>query len=192
MQHFHSIIFGIGNSSTEIPSPPLGLSVVMLPKAHLTLHFMISGSRLTQITHCGYLSHENFLYSSSVYSCHLFLMLSASDRSIHFLSFIVLTFAWNVPLVSLIFLKRSLVFPILFFSLYFFALITEEVFLIPPCYSLELCILLGMSFSFAFHFSSFLSYLQGLHRQLFCLFAFLFLGDGLDHCLWYNVMNLPP
>ena len=38
------------------------------------------------------------------------------------------------------FLKRSLVFPILFFSLYFFALIAEEGFLISPCYSLELCI----------------------------------------------------
>ena len=31
-------------------------------------------------------------------------------------SFIVPIFAWNVPLVSLIFLKRSLVFPILLFS----------------------------------------------------------------------------
>ena len=28
---------------------------------------------------------------------------------------------------------------------------------------------------------SFLSYLQGHLRQPFCLFAFLFLGDGLDH-----------
>ena len=27
-------------------------------------------------------------------------------------------------------------------------------------------------------------------RQPFCLFAFLFLGDGLDHCLLYNVMNI--
>ena len=36
--------------------------------------------------------------------------------SIAFLSFIDPIFAWNVPLVSLIFLKRSLVFPILFFS----------------------------------------------------------------------------
>ena len=45
--------------------------------------------------------------------------------------------------------------------LYFFALITEEGFLISPCYSLELCIQMGISFrfSFAFHFSSFLSYL---------------------------------
>ena len=56
-----------------------------------------------------------FLYSSSVYSCHLFLISSASVRSIPFLSFIVPIFAWNVPLVSLIFLKRSLVFPILLF-----------------------------------------------------------------------------
>src|SRR5574337_821144 len=45
--------------------------------------------------------------------------------------------------------------------LYFFALITEEGFLISSCYSLELCIQTGMSFlfSFAFHFSSFHSYL---------------------------------
>ena len=38
-----------------------------------------------------------------------------SIRSIPFLSFIVPIFAWNVSLVSLIFLKRSLVFPILLF-----------------------------------------------------------------------------
>ena len=47
---------------------------------------------------------------------HLFLISSASVRSIPFLSFIELIFAWNIPLVSLIFLKRSLVFPILLFS----------------------------------------------------------------------------
>ena len=43
--------------------------------------------------------------------------------------------------------------------LYFFALITEEGFLISPCYSQELCIQMDISFlfSFAFHFSSFLS-----------------------------------
>ena len=44
--------------------------------------------------------------------------------------------------------------------LYFFALITEEGFLISPCYSLELCIQMGISslFSFAFRFSSFHMY----------------------------------
>ena len=63
--------------------------------------------------------------------------------------------------------------------LYFFALITEEGFLISPCYSLELCIQMGISFLFslAFCFSSFHSYLWGLLRQPLCLFAWLFLGD---------------
>ena len=44
------------------------------------------------------------------------LSLSLSVRPIPFLSFIVSLFAWNVPLGSLIFLKRSLVFPFLSFS----------------------------------------------------------------------------
>ena len=51
-----------------------------------------------------------------MYSCYIFLISSASIRSIPFVSFIVPIFAWNVPLVSLIFLKSSLVFPILLFS----------------------------------------------------------------------------
>ena len=44
------------------------------------------------------------------------LISSASVRPIPFLSFIEPIFVWNVPLVSLLFLKRSLVFPILLFS----------------------------------------------------------------------------
>ena len=43
VQHFHSIIFQHLNSSTVIPSPPLALFVVMLPKAHLTSYFRMSG-----------------------------------------------------------------------------------------------------------------------------------------------------
>ncbi|KAB0368873.1 hypothetical protein FD755_019907, partial [Muntiacus reevesi] len=97
--------------STGIPSPPLALFIVILPKAHLTSHSRIS----------------------SVYSCHLFLISSASVRSIPFL------------------LSHSVVF------LYFFALVAEEGFLISPCYSLKLCIQMGVSFllSFAFHSPSF-------------------------------------
>ena len=45
LEHFHSIIFWIWNSSTGIPSPSLALFVVMLPKAHLTSHSKMSGSR---------------------------------------------------------------------------------------------------------------------------------------------------
>ena len=88
----------------------------MLPKAHLTLHSRMSGSRWVIIPLGLSGSWRSFLYSSSVYSCHLLLISSASVRSIPFLSFIMPIFAWNVPLVSLIFLKRSLVFPILFYS----------------------------------------------------------------------------
>ena len=56
------------------------------------------------------------MYSSSVYFCHLFLISFASVRFLLFLPFIVPIFAWKVPLVSLTFLKRSLVFPILLLS----------------------------------------------------------------------------
>ena len=42
---FTASSFRIWNSSTGIPSPPLALFSVMLPKAHLTLHSRMSGSR---------------------------------------------------------------------------------------------------------------------------------------------------
>ena len=105
----------IWNSSTGIPSPPLALLVVVLPKAHLTSHSRMSGSRWVIIPSWLSWSWISFRYSS-VYSYHLFLISSVSVRSIQFPSFIKPIFAWNVPLVSLIFLKRSLLFPILLFS----------------------------------------------------------------------------
>ena len=42
---FTASSFRIWNSSTGIPSPPLALFVVMLPKAHLTSHSRMSGSK---------------------------------------------------------------------------------------------------------------------------------------------------
>ena len=74
----------------------------------------------------------------------------------------------------------SLSYSIVFLT--FFALITEEGLLISPCYYLELCIQLGISFlfSFAFGFFSFHGYLLGHLRQPFSFFAFLFLGNDLD------------
>ena len=73
--------FRIWNSSTGIPSPPLALFIVMLSKAHLTSHSRMSGSRwvITPSWLSG--SWRSFLYSSSVYSCHLFLISSASVTS---------------------------------------------------------------------------------------------------------------
>ena len=113
---FTASSFRIWNSSTGIPSPPLTLFVVRLPKTHLTLHSRMSGSRWVITPSWSSGSWWSFLYSYFVYSCHLFLISSASVRSVPFLSFIVPIFAWNIPLVSLIFLKRSLVFPIMLFS----------------------------------------------------------------------------
>ena len=72
---------------------------------------------------------------SSVYSCHLFLVSSASVRSILFLSFFVPIFAWNVPLVFLTFLKRSLVFPILLFSFVSWHCPLRKAFLSPLLFS---------------------------------------------------------
>ena len=81
-------------------------------------------------------------------------------------------------------LSRSVVF------LYFFALIAEEGF-ISPCYSLELCIQMLISF-----FSPLLLFFSQLFVRppqiailVFCIYFF---GDGLDDCLLYNVMNLNP
>ena len=42
---FTASSFRIWNSSTSISSPPLALFIVMLPKAHLTSHSRMSGSR---------------------------------------------------------------------------------------------------------------------------------------------------
>ena len=111
---FTASSFRIWNSSVK--SPPLPLFIVMLPKAHLTLHTRMSGFRwlIRPLWLSG--SSRSFLDSSSVYSCHLSLISSASVRAILFLSFIVPIFAWKVPLVCLIFLKWSLVFLILLSS----------------------------------------------------------------------------
>ena len=46
---FTTSSFRVWNTSTGIPSPPLALFVVMLPKAHLTSHSRMSGSRLVII-----------------------------------------------------------------------------------------------------------------------------------------------
>ena len=80
---FRASSFRIWNSSTGIPSSLLALFVVMLPKAHLTSHSRMSGSRWI-ITPSWSGSWRSFLYSSSVYCYHLFLISSASARSLHF------------------------------------------------------------------------------------------------------------
>ena len=101
----------------------------MLSKAHLTSHSRMSGSRWGITPLWSSESWRYFLYSYSVYSCHI-LISYASVRSVPFLSFIVPVFAWSVPLVALIFEEisspsHSVV------CLYFFALMLRKAFLSP-------------------------------------------------------------
>ena len=115
---FTASSFRVWNSSAGIQSSLLALFVVMFPETHLTSHSKMSGSRwvITPLWLSGLLRLS--LYSSSLYSSHLFLISYSSVMSIPSLSFLVPIFAQNVSLVSLIFLRRSLVFPtLLFFSI---------------------------------------------------------------------------
>ena len=105
-------------------------------------------------------SWKSFLYSSSVYCCHLFLISSTSVRCIPLLSFLYcahLCMKCSLGISNFLDEISSLSHSIAF--LYFFAPITDEGFLISPCYSLELYIQMGMSFFFfvAFSVSFFLS-----------------------------------
>ena len=108
--------FRIFYSSAGVSSPPLFLFLVMLPEAHWNSHSRISGSRWLTTPSWISRSLRPCLSSFSVHSCHLFLISYASVKSLLVLSFFVSIFARNIPLVSPIFLKKSLVFPILLFS----------------------------------------------------------------------------
>ena len=187
---FTASSFRIWNSSTGIPSPPLALFVVTLPKAHLTSHSRMSGSRWVWVITLSWLSGSwrSLFYSSSVYSCHLFLISSASVRVIKPI------FPWNVPLASLIFFKRSLIFPILLFSSISLHGSLRKTFL-----SL-FALLWNSAFKWVYHSFShlpvasllFLAVCKAFSDNHFAFCKFLFLGDDLDHSLLYNVTDLHP
>ena len=105
-------------------------------------------------------SWRSFLYSSSVYSCHLFLI--SYDHTISVLYQAHLCMKCSLGISNFLEEISSLSHSVAF--LYIFALIAEEGFLISSCYSLELCIqtLISFLFSFAFSFPSFhsLTYMQ--------------------------------
>ena len=150
----------------------------MLPKAHLTSHSRLSGSRwvITPLWLSG--PWRSFLYSSFVYSYHLFfLMSSASVRSITFLSYCAhLCMKCSLGISNFLEEIASLSHSVVF--LYFFALITEEDILICPCYSLELCIQMGISFlfSFAFRFFSFTAICKVSSDNYYAFLHFFFSG----------------
>ena len=81
---------------------------------------------------------------------------------------------WSLDISSFLEEISSISHSIVF--LYFFALITEEGFLISPYYSLELCIQMDISFlfSFAFSFSSFLAICKAPSDNYFAFLHFFF------------------
>ena len=103
-------------------APSLDLFVVMLPKIHLTSHTKMSSSRWVITPSWLSRSLRPFLSISSVCCCHFSSSLLLQSGPYHFCPFIVSILAWNVPLISPVFLKRSLVFTVLLFSSYFFVL----------------------------------------------------------------------
>ena len=100
-----ALSFRILNSSSGILSPLLALSVGMLPKVHLTSHSRVSGSRCMSTSLWLSGSLRSFLYSSSVYSCHLFLISSVYVKSLLYQSFILAILALTIPLISPVFLR---------------------------------------------------------------------------------------
>ena len=78
---FTASSFRILNSSAEIPSPPISLFVVMLPKVRSASHSRMSGSRWVVTSPWLSVSVTSLLYSSSY---HLFLILFYSNTKLSF------------------------------------------------------------------------------------------------------------
>ena len=106
-----------------------------------------------------------------------------------FLSFIVPILAWNIPLISLIFLKRSLVFPILLFPLFLCIVHLKRLSYLYFLFS-------GTLHSVGYIFPFLLCLLLLFFSQLFIrppqttFLHFFFLEDDFSHHLMYNGMNL--
>ena len=134
------------HSSPGIPSHPLALFAAVLPKTYLISYSRMSGSGWLTTPFQSSSSSGYFLYSSSVYSFHPFLISSATTKSLPFISFIVPIFGQNIPFISPVFLKRSLLFPLLLFSSSFTHCSLKMSFLSPHLFFGTLC-LVGFTFT---------------------------------------------
>ena len=134
------------------------------------------------------------MYSSSVYFFYLFLISSASTRSLPFLSFIVPIFGQNILLIFPVFLKISLIFPLLLFSSSFMLCSLKKAFL-----SLH-AILWKSEFSWICLFLSPLLFASLISLAIrppqitpvtSCFFFFL-IWYGFVLCLLYNITDFHP
>ena len=149
----------------------------MLPKVHLIKHYRMSAPKweITPSWLSG--SFRSFLYGSYLYSWHLFLIFSPSIKSIPSVLYCAhrcMKYSLCITdfLEEISSLSQSIVF------LYFFALITEEGFLISPCYSWEVCIQMGISYLSPLPFFSlfFSGICKASSDKHFAFLHFFFLG----------------
>ena len=115
-----------------------------------------------------------------LYSCHLFLISSASVRSIQFLPFIEPIFAWKVPLESLIFLKRSHSCHLLF-DLFQFALIHGPNI---PCSYAILLFTASDLVSITYHIHSWVLFLLWLHPFILSRVTFPLISGSILGTYW--------
>ena len=183
--------FRILNSSTGIPSPPLTLFVVMFPKP-LSV-FTLQDDWLLLSGHTILVIWDPFYVVFSVYSCHLLLFCS-SIRSLPFLSFTMPIFAWNIPLISPLFLERSCLSNSITFFYSFAFVIEEDLIIISPD------ILWNSAFSWVYFsfspmpFTSLLSsaICKASSDSHFAFLHIFFPWDGFSHCFLYSARNLCP
>ena len=182
---FTASSFRIWNSSAGIPSPPLALLVVMLPKTHLTSHSRMSGPRWMTIPSWLSGSWRSFCIVLVSPLLNIFCFCLVHTISFLYRAHLCMKCSLGISnfLEAISSVSRSVVF------LYFFALITEEGFLLSPCSSLELCIRwVYLCFSFAFCFSSFSATCKASSDSHVAFLHFFFLGMVLitTSCTIYN------
>ena len=133
-----------------------------------------------------------FLYSSSMYFCHLFLISSASVTiSVLYLAHLYMKFSLGISnfLEEISSLSHSIVF------LYFFALITDEGFLIFSCCPLNsafkwVCLSFSLLLFVSFLFIDICKASSGNHFALLHFFSLGMVLITTKHP--YNVMNFHP
>ena len=161
--------FRIWSSLAGIPSPPLTLFIVILPKTHLTPKCLALGEWSHHSIYLGYWDLFCIvLCILATSSLSLLLLLGPYCFCPFLCPYLDEVFPWYLQFssfffffLSSVFIRRSLVFPILLFpSISLHWLLSMPFKKISPCYFLELCIqMVCLIFCFTFHFSSFLSYL---------------------------------
>ena len=156
---FTASSFRTWNNSAGIPSPALALFIVLLPKAHLTLHSRMSGSR--------WVATLSWLFGSLRPLCTVLLcILATSSQSLLLLldpySFCPLScpslhemFPWYLQF-SRRDLEKEKVFPILSFSSISLHCSLKKAFLSLLAILWNSAPGISFPFLFAFHFSSFL------------------------------------